>query len=178
MKKITKKAWGINWSKINDGEYYRGNVEYVYASTINKAKTLLLPDMIEYNRLDTGKEITYITIPVIRYKMYDKFDFDGKELTENEYQKEVKENIRQKKLDIIISDKNIKYCYIYKQNYYCDNWCGYTNFKIKAGIYKKLEAVKHARDISEIDIIPINIKEHNNMINDEINKLSSKLIKE
>ena len=40
--KPTEKAWGIDWSKIQEGYYHSGNIDPVYAETRGKAKSLLL----------------------------------------------------------------------------------------------------------------------------------------
>jgi hypothetical protein len=39
---LSKKAWGINWNRISEGDYYRGNIQLVYAETLSKAKSQLL----------------------------------------------------------------------------------------------------------------------------------------
>lgn len=87
------------------------------------------------------------------------------------------EEERQKELDSILNNPDIQYCYILKRGlYYCDSWCGYSDYRTKAGVYTKQEAIDHARNIKEIFIVPINNAEHNTLISKEIEKLKARLI--
>jgi hypothetical protein len=77
----------------------------------------------------------------------------------------------------ITKSKQTTHCYIMKRgSYYKPNSCGYTDFPQWAGVYEKEEAVKHALCCDELTLIPINIKEHNMMIWDAINDLTSRII--
>lgn len=79
-------------------------------------------------------------------------------------------------LNKIIKDKNITHCYIKKNSYYMPKYCGYTDYKVKASIYTKEEALQHYTACNELRLIQININEHNKMIVDEIKDLMSRLI--
>ena len=57
------------------------------------------------------------------------------------------------------------------------NSCGYTDYKIDAGVYTKEEALKHAEGCRDILLIPIDIKEHNDMIIEKSQDLLSRYIK-
>jgi len=176
--KIAKKAWGIDWSKIDEGAYYSGNIDPVHADTRGKAKSLLLPDISEYKLRWSDDDIVFTNIPIVRIKEADKYEFNGELLTIWEYEKKQLETQRISKLDGILEDTIVTHCYIKKGSYYRPNSCGYTDFRNKAGIYTKEDAVSHAKSCSDLSIIPIDIKEHNEMIKSEINDLSSRLIKE
>ncbi len=69
--KIIEKAWGINWHKIEEGDYYSGNIDHVYAGTRGKAKSLLLPEICDY-KLCNGDDVTFINMPIERKNNSDK----------------------------------------------------------------------------------------------------------
>lgn len=77
----------------------------------------------------------------------------------------------------IANNKKITHCYIYKGGYYRPNSCGYTDSMCKAGIYTKEDALRHAEGCRDIKLIPVNIKEHNDVIVKEVNDLLSRYIK-
>lgn len=60
--------------------------------------------------------------------------------------------------------------------YYKPNSCGYTDYTTCAGIYTKEEAVQEARSVDEIHILPIDLKSHNEKLENEIKSLQSRLI--
>jgi len=175
--KPVNKAWCVDWSKISEGAYYSGNIEPVYAETRGQAKKLFLPDIQEYELRFSTEPITFLNIPIRRCKELDKFDFDGDILTKYEYEENKIKIERENKLKNILSDDNISHCYILKRgSFYADNYCGYTQYISKAGVYKKSDAVSCANSCNELDIIPINNKEHNDLINNEIENLKNRLI--
>lgn len=175
-KVIAKKAWGINWGKIDGGAYCAGNIESVYADTRGKAKSLLLPDISDYKLFKTGEYVTYTTIPIVIIYEDDKYNFDGEILSEWEYEKKQAELKRLSDLQLILDDNGITHCYIRKGSYYRPNSCGYTDRIDRAGVYTKEYAVSHAKSCDELSIIPINKKEHNAMITNEIKELRMRLI--
>lgn len=176
-KKPIKKAWAINWDEIDEGYYYSGNIDVVYAETRSKARGKFFSDtdICDY-KLYGGDDIEFINIPFKRCKGADKYNIDGEVLTEWQYEEKQTEIKRQNILDNILNDSNISHCYIKKGSYYQDNWAGYTDFKSRAGVYIKKEAISHARNVREIDIIPINKEDHNTIISLEIDKLKKRLI--
>ena len=178
--KLAKKAWGVNWNKISEGEYYRGNINPVYAETLSKAKSLLLKEASEYkliNKYGEEIEITYINVPVIRYKHADKLVFEDKELEIEDINDILRKRERKKEFDEIKNNPEITHCFIMKRGaYYCNNYAGYSENYFNAGVYTKEEAICEAISCNEISIIPINSVEHNKKINQKIKDLKSKLI--
>lgn len=81
-----------------------------------------------------------------------------------------------KEINKIEKNKKVEFCYIYKRGYYRPNGCGYTDFVTKAGVYKKEDAVRQARNVRELVLIPIDIAEHNSAIMEEVNDLTSRYI--
>ncbi len=175
---LVSKAWKINFDKIEEGYLY--NERACYAESRNKAKSILLSQLKkDYESLIlkyTDDEVSYLTIPIIRYKEADQYLFEGKELTMWRIEEILQERVRISKLDQILNDESILFCYIRKGDYYRPNNAGYTSYKIFAGVYPKNQAVESAKSVREISIIPINIQEHNEMILKEINDLKSRII--
>jgi len=170
------KAYQIDLDRLNEG--YLSDTIMCYANNVNEAKKKLL-QQVKYDNWTlkyTGDELTYLNIPVIRRKSDDKILFEGQAVTEIEKNMILYKRERLLLLENILNDKNIKYCYIKKGSYYRPNSCGYTDFQYRAGIYSKEEAVQSAKSCDELTIIPIDILEHNKMINNEISELSSRLL--
>lgn len=177
--KISKKAYEIDFSKIEEGFLYDSSSFITYAETRNKAKTQLLKQVYCENICLNGEdeEVTYLTIPVIRCKESDKYFFEDKEMTLYQIEEELTERKRISVLDEILNNENIKYCYIRKGSYYRPNNSGYTDFKHKAGVYLKEDAVSSAKSCRDIWLERIDIEEHNKMINDEVRELQRKILK-
>lgn len=173
---LKEKAYEIDFSRIEEGYLFS---EYItYAENRNQAKTQLLKDSYCQSICLQGSddEVTYLTIPVIRAKQADKYDFEGSSMTKQQISEELEERERKRHLDNILNDESITHCYIRKGNYYRPNSCGYTDFKHRAGIYSKKEAVSHAMSCRDIDLEIINIDNHNKMIQEEIQELQTRLI--
>lgn len=170
------KAYQIDLSKIEEGFLY--DTIMCYADNANQAKQILLRENRYENLIlsKSNEEVNYLTIPVIRRKSDDKIIFEGQAVTEIEKNRILYKRERDLLLENILNDANIKYCYIKKGSYYRPNSCGYTDFKHRAGVYTKQEAVQSAKSCNELTIIPIDILEHNEMINSEISCLSSRLL--
>lgn len=172
---LIQKAWEINRDKLNEGFLYSEMV--VYAENKNKAKYKLLSKYrYEINLKYSDDEISYINIPVIRCPNADKYLFEEQEKTIWQIDEILHERKRIFELDLILCDDMISHCYIRKGYYYNPNSSGYTAFINKAGVYTKQDAVSKAKSCSDLTIIPINIEEHNKMINDEINDLKTRII--
>jgi len=170
------KAYQIDLDRLDEG--YLSDIIMCYANNVNDAKKKLLQE-IKYDNWKlkyTDDELTYLNIPVIRRKSDDKILFEGKAVTEIEKNRILYKRERDSLLENILNDVNIKYCYIKKGSYYRPNNCGYTDFKCRAGVYTKQEAVQSAKSCNQLTIIPIDILEHNKMINNEILELSSRLL--
>lgn len=170
------KAYQIDLDRLDEG--YLSDTIMCYANNVNEAKKKLLQE-IKYDNWKlkyTDAELTYLNIPVIRRKSDDKILFEGNAVTEIEMNRILYKRERDLLLENILNDANIKYCYIKKGSYYRPNSCGYTDYKYRAGVYTKEEAVQSAKRCDELTIIPIDILEHNTMINNEISELSSRLL--
>jgi len=174
--KLAKKAYTIDLGKIDEGYCY--SKEIVYAENLNKAKSALLKviNNDNYSLRFSDEEISYLNIPVVRDEESDLYNFEDKELSLYSIDELLTERSRKESLDQIFNDENISHCYILKGMYYRPNWAGYTDFKSRAGVYDKKEAVSHARSVREISIIPIEVETHNEMIEKEISELKSRLI--
>jgi|ERR1035437_1430430 hypothetical protein len=170
-------AYELNRDKLSYG--FEADVIFVYAKNINEAKTKLL-DKVKYDGWilnQGGEELTYLNIPVRRIKKYDLFEFEDKYLSQNKIGEILKNRERNDKLDAIINDSEIKYCYIRKGAYYRPCGAGYTDFVSRAGVFTKEEAVSEAKSCQDLYIVPINIEEHNKMIETEIQDLQTRILK-
>jgi hypothetical protein len=71
---------------------------------------------------------------------------------------------RKSQADKIRINKNSKVTHVYiRKNgyYYCSDFCGYTEYQEKAGVYTKQEAFNHCTGITELAMVPIDVREHN-----------------
>ena len=173
---IVKKAYEIDLDRLEEG--YLSDSIICYSENMNKAKTELLK-MVKYDDWklkNSDDELTYLNIPVKRRKSSDQIIFEGKQVLRCSIDLIIKERERIAKLDEILNNPNIKYCYIIKGIYYRPNFCGYTSIKSEAGVYPKDEAIKHAKSVREIRIEWCDVEEHNQMINDKIRELTGRLL--
>lgn len=175
---LVEKAYKINFGRIEEGYLYDDSSFVVYSETSNKARYKLLENAYCENVCLRGNddEVTYMTIPVIRAKEYDKYLFEGEALTTYKIEETLKERIRLSELDDILSDDSITHCYIRKGSYYRPFSSGYTDFIHRAGIFTKQEAISSAKHCRDLSIIPIDNDEHNKMIQAEIDDLTTRLI--
>lgn len=174
--KQTLKAWGIDWSKIDEGAYHSGNIESVHAETIGKAKYLLLKEASDY-KLRTGDDIEYRNIPVIRYPKDDLYLFNDKHLTMEQIEEYQRIEKRLSELDLIMNSGAITHCMIKRHgDYYRENYKGYTYEYLQAGIYRKEDAIAHGKNIHDITIIPLDNEKHNQRILVAIEDLKRRLI--
>lgn len=71
--------------------------------------------------------------------------------------------------------KKVQYVYIFKNGfYYRPNAAGYTEHRHKAGVYTKEDGIKSASRCTDIDLIPIDISKHNEMLLEEAQDLLSR----
>ena len=171
---VVKKAYEIDLERL-DERYLSDNI-VCYATSFNKAKIILLKEVDGFWNLKNGEELTYLNIPVIRRKSSDIVIFEGEEVNRSLIPDIIHERERKAKLEEILNNPNIKFCYIIKGNYYGPNHRGYTSYRDQAGIYPKIEAVNHAMSVREIRLEAIDVDEHNKMINAKISELKEKLI--
>ena len=171
------KAYELNLDKINEG--YLCSPVICYAPDRGKAKTILM-NKIRYEGYtisSTGKELDLLNMPIKRAKDYDRIEFEGQYLTKHKISSILEERERNNELDGILNNPSITHCYIKKRGaYYRPGSSGYTDYQHRAGIFSKIEAVSDGKSCNELVIIPINIEEHNKMIEDEINSLKTRII--
>jgi len=172
---LKQKAFEIDFGRIKEGFLWGQHISY--AATKGKAKMELLTEVEGALCEFTGDEITYLNIPVIRCKEADKYEFEGENVTLHRIEEIHRERKRLYKLDSILNDPKIVYAYIQKGSYYRPGSCGYTDFRHRAGVYTKEEAVSSAKSCRDIWVRVIDIDEHNEMINKEIKELESRLLK-
>jgi hypothetical protein len=174
---VATKAYQIDFSKISEG--FTFDVIYCHAVTMNEAKYSLLKK-IRYDGLKllySDEEISYKNIPVIRYKNADLIEFEGKYIMRSEIDRIIAKRKRQDYFNTILDNPTVSHCYIRKHgSYYRPHACGYTSFRSFAGIYTKQDAVKHGNSCDELQIIPIETTDHNQMIEDEIKYMQSRII--
>lgn len=171
------KAYQIDLNKISEGFCF--DVIYCHARNRNEARSQLLKK-VRYDGLElkhSSKDISYSTIPVIRYKDADLIEFEGEYLCSLDIDKIKDKRKRIEYLDGILKDENVSHCYIRKHgDYYRPNACGYTSFKCFAGIYTKKDASDQGKSCHELQIIPINNAEHNAMMEGYITELQTRII--
>lgn len=170
--KLIEKCWKIDTNRIEDGYLCDDDMFICYADTLNKAKYKLLEIAKENDLLNIfGDKFTYINIPVMRCNYYDKIEYNGEIISYNEFMREEERKNNNKMLDDILSNDDIELCHLKKNGYFYRNKsCGYTENFFDAGIYSKEEAVKHCKLCSDLELIPINVKEYNSNINNIITK--------
>ncbi len=175
--KIIKKAYKVNFDKIEDG--FLASDQWCYADSRNEARKRLLDKIIfdDWKLKYHDESVNYLTIPVVRCKDLDLVEFEGKRIKRCRIGDIIRERKRCAELDKILNNENIKFCYIVKAGvFYGPNHCGYTQYRQKAGIYEKEDAIKSAKSCNELSVRPIIIKEHNRIINAEIEALRKNLI--
>lgn len=174
------KAYELDASIFYESHYYTDKI--VYADNANKAKQLFLQDYdVKDADMRYSDECNYTSIRVRRNKEYDLIEFEGELITKRyaeEIEAERKEQDELKNhLNNIRNDESVTHCYIKKRGqYYEDNCCGYTDYIQFAGVYTKEFALNYGNKSTEVKIVPINTIEHNNRVQDIINRLQSKLI--
>lgn len=149
--------------------------EIVYAHTPSKAKSSA-NDWKDWS-LD-GVDASYTDLKCRRAKGADLVMFEGDIVKRYRIQEITKERERIKYLNTFLENKELTHCYIMKRGtYYRPDSNGYTSFKEFAGIYTIQDGVSKAIGCSELKLIRISVKEHNQMIIKTINSLSERFIK-
>ena len=176
MKKleVSTKAYKIDLSKIDEGYCYDELEHTAHGETKGKAKTKLWFHDGKNMELNSGKEMTFLSLPVIRAKESDLYLYEGEEMTKGKIDDLLKEAGRKEHLNSLLNDKKITHCYIVKRRlYYRYNCAGYTAKKEEAGVYPKERAVSEAKGCKEISLEVIYTPDHNKMIDDKIAFLNS-----
>jgi len=176
--KLIKKGYKINFNKIEEG--YLASEVVISAKTRNEARSLLSAKIYyeSWKLKYSDKDVSYLNIPIKRAEEHDIVLFQGKEIARYKVEQLLREKERSLELDKILDNKDVVFCYIVKGGYYYKpNSCGYTSFQSRAGVYEKSDAVKDAKMCDELWVRPIDIEEHNRIINKEIEILQQGLIK-
>lgn len=173
---IVEKGWQILLTSIEEGYLYDDIT--CRAKTRSKAKSILLNKSEVLGMQNRwGDDISYLNIPVVRCKEIDLIEYNGEIISRTAIKWNIKKEKHKKELTEILENPNITHCYIKKRGlYYRDNYCGYVEERLGAGIYTKKEACYHADGCLELTVIPIDTKEHNDYINNHINKLKNRII--
>jgi hypothetical protein len=177
---LVEKCYSLNIDKFEEAYLYDRDLYLVYAQNSNEAKYKIYNKIKHDNfqfKYESEKEITYLNIPIFRENIHDKYKFEDRDISLKQIHKELKQRERISKLDDILNNKEIIFCYIKKGGYYYrPNSCGYSEYKTNAGIYTKEDAVSKAKSCNYLFIVPIDIIEHNKVIKDEIEELKSKIL--
>jgi hypothetical protein len=170
---LSKKAYIVDFSKIDDPYAYSDFDHIAHGETKGKAKAELFKEG-QYMELRSEEEMTFITFPVIRCRDFDLFLYEGEEMTKGKIDDLLKEAGRKEHLNALLNDKKVTHCYIVKRRlYYRYNCAGYTAKKEEAGVYPKEQAVSEAKGCEEISLEVIYTPDHNKMIDDKISLLNS-----
>ncbi len=177
---LAEKAYVIN--NINFDEPWYCPDKIFYSTTVGKAKLLALNE-IRYDGFTdkyTDQDISFLNIRMKRDFDNDKYIVDGILKTKNSIDYDQQVNERKIKYQKIVADNPNGKAYILKRgSYYMSGWCGYTDYKHKAGIYDVAEAARHVMSCSLRDnmhMVLIDPVEHNEMILKEIEALKTRLV--
>lgn len=173
---VIEKGWQINLLWIDEGYLYSECV--CSATTKGKAKSKLLKQNEVRNMiLRTGEELTFLNIPLIACPEVDLVMYEGEPVRRNKVSEIEQRKAHQGSLQAIIDDVAVTHCYIRKRGtYYQDNYCGYTEYRIAAGVYPKADAVNHCRRCEDLTAVPIDIEDHNAHLNKHIESVKQRLI--
>jgi len=173
---VVEKAWMINKDKLMEPWFY--NDEVFHGATIGKAKLKAIKAMDGMVHKYTGKEFNFLTIPLVRAKYADKLNVGGEVKYQHQIDYNNKKQEQKKQLTELLANNPNSFAYIKKGGYYYrPNNCGYTEYISMAGIYKLEDAIKSVLHCSDnMQAIIINTDEHNQMINERIADLQTRLI--
>jgi hypothetical protein len=176
---LKEKAWVFNKSRFEESYFVPDDV--FYAETFTKAKSIAL-NSIKYDDYKTflGEEITYLNIPLVRNRQYDRYLINGEIKTLDRIEIDRKYKERADRLVALVEANPDAKAYIRKGGYYYKpNSCGYTERLEDAGVYSIQEAVESVKRCSigdNMDAIVIDVEAHNLMILNKIKELKQKLI--
>jgi len=178
--KLLKKAYEINRDKF--AAPWDITDEVFYAETRGKAKNAawmaMSYDGTYYDKY--GREITFLNLPIRRAKDNDIYEYLGKEKRKCDIDYDIQKNNRNFELDKLLSENPDGKCYIIKRGqYYRPNSNGYTDHRIKAGIYSLEEGISDVKRCGLYDNIHvqlIDIEEHNKYMIEHIEDLKSRLL--
>ncbi len=162
MEKIIQKGYELNLSKIDEG--YLCSPVVVTAYNRGKAKVAMF-QKIGYDGLklawSQGEGITFLNMPIRRNKEADVVEFEGTEMKRYKIEQILRDRDKEAEWQKVLNDPSITHCYIKKGNYYRPNYSGYTDFRHRAGIYTKQDAIGCCRSCGDLWVLPIDNNEHN-----------------
>lgn len=173
---LAEKAYTINLDEIYEGFCYCQ--EIVYADSVNSAKKKMLEkiEYDDYNLSESGDEISYLNIPIIRCYEADKHEFEGTIITSTQVGIIFREQSRAEYIDSIRSDDDDTLYYLIKRGaYYRQNSRGYTDF-VDAGFFDKKRALSELTSCEDITIDRVNVNVRNDLTRTKIKELEARLI--
>lgn len=178
--KLIERAWKIYADDLD--EPWHVPDEVFYGKTRGKAKVQAWASIAYDGFKNTmGEETTFLNLKLSRCKKMDRYLVGDKIFTLDEIEYRKKEDKRNEALDVLAAANPEGKAYIMRKGYfYRPNNCGYTERRTQAGVYSIQEAVQEVKGCSlhdDMDVIPIDVNEHNQRINKEIESLQSRLIK-
>jgi hypothetical protein len=173
---IKEKAYQVDFSQIEEGYLYGEAI--CHAESLGKAKTKLLPEVEGCRTNLFYDDVTFLNIPVIRAKQYDRIIYNEEIITRHELEYKIRVKESDIELNKILKDKTITHCYKKKRGmYYSWENCGYVSYKQNAGVYNKEEAVNYCKGQLDVTCIPIITKEHNDFLFKQIERIKKGVIK-
>lgn len=177
--KPIQKAYEIDLDRISEGYLYSNYI--CHADNKSQAKSALLKQS-QYDDLKlriTEEPVTYLTLPVVRIKSFDKYMYKGELMTQENIIRLEAMDEHNARLQSVLDDNQVTHCHISKRSYYYrDGYCGYTEDINKAGVYPKADAVEHCKNSTELCMIPIDAQEHNERINKAIEEMQARMLME
>lgn len=174
---LQSKAWVINPQRLSEPWFCPDNA--YYGDNVGQVKSKALRDINGLTN-HAGDEFTWLTVPLIRAKSYDRYLVEGKIMTMVEIEREKAYEDRRVKMNALMVQNPDAKTFIRKGGrFYRANRCGYTDHRIWAGVYTIQEAVSEVLACSiddGMDVEIIDIERHNREINQEIEELKSRLI--
>lgn len=172
------KAYEMSNKEIVEEVYmYDSDTFIVHANTAEEAKCLLFNQLRQECVTDyMGDYIDYVNIRVRRCKDADRYEFVHSDGTSSNMglfsiHRKISEIERLSSLDKILADTSITHCYISKGgSYYSSGWSGYVSMQVCAGVYDKEAAVRHAKGVDSITLIPVDKNVHNKRLEDFFNE--------
>ena len=176
MWKVVKKGYCLDVDTIGQKAYEYDWV-YCVADDMEQAKSILFKKMEFLDSSLTYRNYYANDFPVKECEKHDMVEFDGNEMSRESATMLQKYLDKKVENDKILNDSSVKFVFIKKDGWcYRENYCGYTEYPIEAGVYTKEDAHKHCGNILELNIVPINIEYYNALIQETINKLQTKIL--
>lgn len=171
-------AWVINKNKL--AEPWFAPDEVYYGSSVGKVKRKALNDLDGHLSSIFKEPFTFLNVPLVRAKQFDKYIIDGIIKTMADIDYDNRKAKQDTELLKIVNENPDGMAYIIKGGmYYRPDNCGYTEFKSMAGVYPVSDAARSVRGCSLGDnmrMVLIDKDEHNAMINERIEDLKTRLI--